>query len=77
MMLFKVGQVLRVAFLRHGEVGGREAGDRAAGVIGHHNIEQDLPRRDRERGCLLAAILQSWRGLLRFHGQAERAEGDA
>src|ERR1035438_7475229 len=77
MMFLKVSEALRAAILCHTEVGGRQSVNGGTGAIGHYNIEQDLSRGDGKPRCLLAALLQCWRALLRrrSHRQGKRAEG--
>ena len=49
-VLFKMAEALRIAFLGDGEVGGSEAGDGLAGLIGDDDVEKDFAGGDGEGG---------------------------
>ena len=79
-VLFKVRQPLRLAFLDNGEVGGREAGDGLAVAAGDDDIEQDFAGGDGKRGAGPGWSLQRQGGILRgglcLGGKRDEGDGE-
>jgi hypothetical protein len=77
-MLFKMGEALRMAFLRDGKVGRGETDDGFAGFIGDDDVEQDFAGGVGDRGGWRVGAGESLRGVLRrgLSCDAEREGGN-